>query len=81
MEMVLAVLVGGFLALAGVLAGRCTAVRPEGKRREKAPEAAKEAVTEDRHQSLREDRLSREMEEGFENLMRYSVNGKDGFGP
>lgn len=25
-------------------------------------------------------RRSREMDEGFDNLMRYSVNGNDGFG-
>ena len=81
MEMVLAVLVGGLLALAGVFAGRFAAVRTEREQREAAPEAAKEAGTEERNQALREDRLSREMEEGFENLMRYSVNGKDGFGP
>ena len=35
----------------------------------------------ERAQAEEEMRRSREMEEGFDNLMRFSVNGKDGFGP
>lgn len=50
---------------------------PKGKESRAAPEEGDE----ERARAEEETRRSREMEEGFENLMRFSVNGKDGFGP
>ena len=52
---------------------------PKGKGRESR--AAPEEGDEERARAEEETRRSREMEEGFENLMRFSVDGKDGFGP
>ena len=44
------------------------------RRRERKAEAAVDRAMEE------ESRRSRAMDEGFDNLMRYAVNGQDGFG-
>lgn len=78
MELLTAVLTGGFLVLAGVFAGmRLTENRREAPKR--TSEAANEPEQDEKEE--REDaQRSREIEEGFQNLMTYSVNGNDGFG-
>lgn len=74
MELVIGVLAGGVLALLGVLAGaHLTGWAPLRELRGKPePEASEES-------SAEETRRSKEIDEGIQNLMTFSVNGKDGF--
>ena len=69
------VLVGGFLLLAGVLAGAFLAAGHTWKQEQvkKPPEGAGEIPTEE------EARRSKAIDEGIQNLMTYSANGHDGF--
>lgn len=71
-EIVLALLVGCNLILTAAVFKKVCCKSAE----QRADEAVERAMEEDR-EALRR---SRAMDEGFDNLMRYSVNGNDGFG-
>lgn len=78
-ELAVGVALGGLVGLGGVLTG-CW-VTGGFRRTEKAERKAEEAAPErDEKEEREEAQRSREMEEGFTNLMTYSVNGNDGFG-
>ena len=72
MELMIGVLFGGILALCGVVLGSRTshsspaAAEPSGK-------------PEPEERDAEELKRSREIDEGIQNLMTFSVNGKDGF--
>lgn len=68
-----------FSLLTAVLARDLLKDLPKDKRG--GSRAAPKEGDEERGRAEEEARRSREMEEGFDNLMRFSVNGKDGFGP
>lgn len=68
-EILLGALVGVTLANTVALAMVCRLLRPSPERR--GEEAVETAVDE-------EAKRSRAMDEGFDNLMRYSVRGQDG---
>ena len=68
-----------FSLLTAVLARDLLKDLPKGKGEE--GRAAPEDGDEEMARAEEEVRRSREIEEGFENLMRFSVQGKDGFGP
>lgn len=78
-ELAVGVALGGLVGLGGVLTG-CW-VTGGFRRTEKAERKAEAALAERDEKAEREEaQRSREMEEGFTNLMTYSVNGNDGFG-
>ena len=78
-ELAVGVALGGLVGLGGVLTGYW--VTGGFRRTEKAERKAEEAAPERDEKAEREEaQRSREMEEGFTNLMTYSVNGNDGFG-
>lgn len=79
MELLLGVALGGLVGLGGVLTG-CW-MTGGFRRAEKAEQKAEEvAPARDEKEEREEAQRSREIEEGFTNLMTYSVNGNDGFG-
>ena len=79
MELLLGVALGGLVGLGGVFTG-CW-MTGGFRRAEKAERKAEEAApAKDEKEEREEAQRSREIEEGFTNLMTYSVNGNDGFG-
>ena len=72
MLLVIALLVGCDLLLTAAVFKKLCCKSAE----QKADEIVERALEEEREAMRR----SREMDEGFDNLMRYSVNGNDGFG-
>lgn len=67
-EIVIALLVGINLILTAAVYKKLYC-KTSAQKLDEAVEEEREAI-----------RRSREMDEGFDNLMRYSVNGNDGFG-
>lgn len=68
-------LVGFALGAASALTGVYIGNRIGGKSAEKEPQKPSAETAEEKE----ERRRSREIDEGFQNLMTFSVNGKDGF--
>lgn len=73
MEYLACFLFGAVVALAGVKVGSFT---NGGKRQEAAVKKNLDPQAEDDRE---EQRRSKEIDEGIQNLMTFSVNGKDGF--
>lgn len=73
MEYLACFLVGAVVALAGVKVGSFT---NGGERQEAAAKKNPDPQAEDDRD---EQRRSKEIDEGIQNLMTFSVNGKDGF--
>ena len=71
-----AVLTGGFLVLAGMFAGIRIA---EGRREIPKKTPAASEPEQDEKDEREEARRSREIDEGIQNLMTFSVNGSEGF--
>lgn len=72
-EFAIGCLVGCGMTILGVFSGIVACRRPE---RHRGPEPAAESETDE---DKEERRRSREIDEGIQNLMTFSVNGKDGF--
>ena len=73
MEYLACFLFGAVVALAGVKVGSFT----NGGKRQEA--AAKKNLDPQAEDDRDEQRRSKEIDEGIQNLMTFSVNGKDGF--
>ena len=80
MEYLACFLFGAVVALAGVKVGSFT---NGGKRQEHEAKKNLDPQAEDDRDEQRDDRdeqrRSKEIDEGIQNLMTFSVNGKDGF--
>lgn len=72
-EVLVGIAVGAVIALAGVIAGSRLSGNPAGMKESASPPAA------ETDEEKEERRRWKEIDEGIQNLMTYSVNGHDGF--